>query len=137
MIFGEFDLVLGFSTDQLPQEFIVAMKALYFMFALLIPLLLLNLLIAIMGNSYSKVQENTETEWRGILLDILVEIENYEMWMRFINPFLLFNIWSGLWSTKKFSPKWINILTTTGGKWNQTQQAVATPNEIASPPQRE
>ena len=47
-------------------------KAVFFVFAILVPILLLNMLIAMMGNTYSQVIARSEKEWKrqvGLLFE--------------------------------------------------------------------
>ena len=48
------------------------------MFMVLVPILLLNMLIAMMGNTYAHVIEQSEKEWMKQVLRYYVDIFNYK-----------------------------------------------------------
>jgi hypothetical protein len=81
MIFGGFDSQLNLPTN-LSNLYRVIARIIYVLFSLSVSLVLLNLLIAIMGNTYNKIEKNAAAEWRAQIADILVEIESHHMWMR-------------------------------------------------------
>lgn len=56
MVFGDYDLVLGDPMENALIEFAVLNRILYIAFSFVVGLILLNMLIAIMGSSYSAVQ---------------------------------------------------------------------------------
>lgn len=56
MVFGDYDLVLGEPMESALVEFAVLNRILYIVFSFVVGLILLNMLIAIMGSSYSAIQ---------------------------------------------------------------------------------
>lgn len=54
----------------------VLTKAVFFVFAILVPILLLNMLIAMMGNTYSQVIARSEKEWKRQVIDFKTYLKN-------------------------------------------------------------
>ena len=104
-LFSQFTLMLGdFSTELLENSpYPRLVKVVFILVMLFVNIVMLNLLIAIMGDSYDKVQENAFLEYRREKARVLMEIE--------------------IMMTKKerkredYFPRWLHVLqpTTTGG----------------------
>jgi len=104
-LFSQFTLMLGdFSTELLEKSpYPRLVKVVFIMVMLFVNTVCLNLLIAIMGDSYDKVQENAFLEYRREMARVLMEIE--------------------IMMTKKererkdYFPRWLHVLqpTTHGG----------------------
>lgn len=60
MVFGSFDALLDSYDGVLHIEDVVFLRILYMAFSFTVVLMLLNLLIAIMGDSFGKIKENNE-----------------------------------------------------------------------------
>jgi len=114
MIFGEFDLVFGDlgSLEDESMGLFVLSRVLYVGFSFSITLILLNLLIALMGSSFARVQQNSELEWRYELLAITQEIEANFIWLDYISINNIFG-WTKKQveiEKKEFNPKWIQVV---------------------------
>lgn len=125
MIFGDFgdfmDLNDNFTAGGVPllkkllyvfYTFVGNLNTLH-IFTNLVNIVLLNLLIALMGGSYSKVQEHSDLEGRMELLNVLLEIEKHHLWMRRI-PFFGWRK-----SSHELSPRWIHVLAPTYSSWDK------------------
>jgi len=99
MIIGDFDISSFLSPTEASQGIGIVF---FIAFTLLVSIILLNLLIAIMSNSYDNIQENAKAEWLAELAEILIEIDHF-----FLLPSEKNN--------KKFFPKfvrcWIPVST--------------------------
>lgn len=94
MIFGDFDSLLGTQTPDL--NFAVS-RIMYSLFTFFISLILLNLLIALMGNSYSKIDQKSETAWRVEFTALIVDIEENYFWIRHLTRVI-----SNLFAMRRF-----------------------------------
>lgn len=56
MIFGDMDSIFGITEGQLGNQYFVMTRILYIAFTFTVSLILLNMLIAIMGNSFNQIQ---------------------------------------------------------------------------------
>jgi len=114
MIFGDYSVIFDPTLEDLKTQYyglFVLSRILYVGFSFTVALILLNLLIAIMGNSYATVQANSELEWRWELLEITYEIESNFIW---VDKYSVRNMLKRLFrqpiEVKEFNPRWIQVV---------------------------
>lgn len=94
-------LFLGeFEVDALAGEYTVLVRLVFVVTTLFVTIILLNLLIAIMGDSYARIQENSEVEFLRLRATVLRE---YEL---FMSPEEL--------ADENMFPKWLHVLVPHG-----------------------
>jgi len=82
-IFSAFNLLVlvDFESDEFVSgdvEYLVSLRIMFVFSMVLVPLVLLNLLIAIMGNTYTKIDERAECEFLFLRARLIVESEIVE-----------------------------------------------------------
>jgi hypothetical protein len=105
LFLGDFDVGL------LDGEYTVLARVLFVLTMLFVAIILLNLLIAIMGDSYTRIQEKSEVEFLRLRATVLLE---YEL---FMSP-------EELADQTKF-PKWLHVLVPHGRGVGSSRDAEA------------
>merc|ERR1711916_194314 len=106
MMFGDYETaVFADENEMFPRATEQAVfTVLFVLFLLVVVIILMNLLIAILSDTYTKVQENAENEWRLEQAKVIVEIETY-----FLRGRQLATLF----------PRWVQVLLPNHGLWFQ------------------
>jgi WD40 repeat protein len=100
-------LLLGdFESDLFDGEYVVLVRLLFVFTMVLVSIVLLNLLIAIMGDSYTRISEKADLEFQALRASILLEQELFMTRKERANP-------------RNF-PRWLQVLVPSGKGVGQT-----------------